>query len=100
EKDAFDVDPDDRVEHVLVIFGGRRHLAFDTGIVEKAVDGAISGEGGFDIALHLGRFRHVGGDEVCRRTLLTDDAGGRFAGGTVPGDDNDLGAPRGEGGGG
>jgi hypothetical protein len=71
EKHALDVYANDRVEHVLVIFGGRRDFAFDSGIVEKAVDSAVGVECGFDIAAHLGRFGDVGGDKV-RRTLLTD----------------------------
>jgi hypothetical protein len=96
EKHTLNVDPDHRVEHVFVIFGGMRHLAFDPGIVEKAIDRAISVECRFDIAPHLGRFGDVG-DKVCRRTLLTDYPSGRLAGGTVPVDDDDLGAALGKG---
>jgi hypothetical protein len=97
KEDALDVDPDYCVEHVLVIFGGVRHLAFDPGIVEKAVDGAIGVEGCFDVGLHLGRFGDVGRGEVRRRTLLSDDPGGRLAGRAVAVDNDDLGAALGKG---
>ena len=42
QEHAFDIDADDGVEHRLVVIDDRRHLAFDAGIVEEAVDPAIS----------------------------------------------------------
>ena len=96
EEDALDVDADDRVEHVLVIFGGVRPFAFDAGVVEEAVDRAVGVERRLDVVPHLGRFGHVGGDEARLAALLADDPGGRLAGRRVAVDEHDLGAALGE----
>ena len=80
------------VEHRLVVFGGRRDLALDAGVVEEAVDAAVGVERRLDVVLHVGRFGDVGGDETRLAALLPDDAGGRSPAGAVAVDDDDLGA--------
>src|SRR5205823_5894929 len=90
----------DLVEHRLVIFGGMLHGAFDTGIVEEAVDLAVGVEGGLHISLNVGGFGNVGGDDLRLAALLADDAGGRLGADGVAVDDDDLGAALGEGEGG
>src|SRR5262249_51978510 len=69
----------------------------DARIVEKAVDRAIGVECRFDIGPHLGRFGHVGSDEMRLAALLSDDPDGRLAGSTVAVDDDHLGATLGKG---
>ena len=49
EKDALDVDRDDLVERLLVMFGGVRPFALDAGVVEKAVDRAMGVERRLDV---------------------------------------------------
>src|SRR5215472_2734586 len=92
EKYAFDIDADDLIEHRLVILGGVFDAAFDAGIVEEAVDLAVSGDRFFDIVRNIGRFCDIRLYEARLAALLLDDAGRRLAARCVAVDDDDLGA--------
>ena len=59
----------------------RRHLAFDAGVVEEAVDAAVGVDGRLDVALHLGRLGDVGDVERGVAALLADGGGGAFGAG-------------------
>ena len=86
------VDAHHRIEHRLVVFRGWRDIALDARIVVEAIDRAVGVERRLHIGLHVGGFRHIGGDEQRLAALLTDDARGAFAAGGVAIHHDDLGA--------
>ncbi len=96
EEYALDVDADDRVEHVLVIFGGMRPFALDAGVVEKAVDRPVGVERRPHISPDLSRFGHVGGNKPGLAALLANDRGGGFATLGVTVDNHEPGAASGK----
>src|SRR6185503_4189805 len=96
EEYALDVSGQHLVEHRFVISDDRGDLAFDTGIVEEAIDAAVGVHRRLYVTLHLGRLGDVGDMEARITALLADGGRRTLCPFRIAVDDDDLGATTGE----